>query len=95
MRDIVHDDDVLGGAPRLAGTRIGVIHVFRRYEDGDSPEEIAIDYESLDLADVHHALAYAFDNPDEIRELEAEAREAVERIRTGRPVDPSESAENA
>lgn len=95
MRAIVRDDDVLGGDPRLAGTRIGVIHVYRRYEGGDAPEEIAADYEGVSVADVHHALAYAFDNPEEIRALEAEDRDAVERIRSDRPLDPAESRERA
>ena len=95
MRAIVHDADVLGGAPRLAGTRIGVIHVLRRYEGGEVPEEIAADYDGVSVADVHNALAYAFDGPEEIRELEREARDAVERLRRTRAVDPSETAENA
>lgn len=92
MRGIVHDEAVLGGDPRLEGTRIGVIHVFRRYEAGESPEVIAADYD-VSVADVHNALAYAFDNPEEIRAIEEAAREAVERIRETRPVDPTETTE--
>lgn len=95
MRAIVRDDDVLGGDPRLAGTRVGVLYVYRRYEGGDSPEVIAADYDGVSVADVHHALAYAFDNPEEVRMLEEEDREAVERIRRDRPLDPTESRERA
>lgn len=93
MRAIVRDEDVLGGDPRLAGTRIGVMHLYRRYEAGEVPEEIAADYDGVTVADVHHALAYAFDNPDEIRELAANDREAVERIRAARDLEPTERTE--
>lgn len=88
MRDIVSDDDVLGGAPRLAGTRIGVLHVYRQYQDEASPETIASNYGGVSVADVHNALAFVFDNPDRVRSLERSEREAVERIRAERPVDP-------
>ena len=90
MRQIVSDEDVLGGAPRLEGTRIGVLHIYRQYRADASPEDIAGNYDEVSVADVHNALAYVFDNPDEIRALEAEEREAIDRIRDARPVDPEE-----
>jgi len=90
MRDIVSDDDVLGGDPRLSGTRIAVLHVYRQYQDGVSPEGIASNYDGVSVADVHNALAFVFDNPDRLRSLERADREAVERIREERPVDPEE-----
>lgn len=93
MRAIVRDEAVLGGDPRLDGTRIGVMHVYRRYEAGEVPEEIAADYDGVTVADVHRALAYAFDNPDVIRELAANDREAVERIRAARGLEPTERTE--
>ncbi|HET7323795.1 MAG TPA: DUF433 domain-containing protein [Halococcus sp.] len=95
MRAIVTDADVLGGDPRLDGTRIGVAHIYRRYENGETPEEIAAGYDSVSVADVHVALAYVFDNPEELREIERRARNAVEHIREERPVDPEEFAERA
>lgn len=90
MRSIVTDVDVLGGDPRLDGTRIGVVHVHRRYESGEAPEEIAAGYDGISVADVHAALAYAFDNPTELREVERRSHDAVEHIREERPVDPEE-----
>lgn len=71
MPEIVTTEGVLGGDPRIEGTRIGVHHVYQRYvEAADSPESIA---SSLDIsvADVHAALAYAFTNPEAMREIEA------------------------
>ena len=64
MRAIVTDADVLGGDPRLNGTRIGVAHIHRRYEGGETPEAIAAGYGGVSVADVHAALAYAFDDPE-------------------------------
>jgi len=90
MREIVTDEEVLGGSPRLAGTRIGVIHVYRQYQQRVTPEEIASRYESVSVSDVHAALAYAFDNPDRIQNLEAREQDALERIRSERPGNPED-----
>lgn len=78
MPRIVHTDDVLGGDPRIEGRRIGVHHVYHRYTDGgESAESIATSYD-LSVAEVHAALAYAFDNLDEIREIESRNRAVFE-----------------
>lgn len=67
MTDIVATESVLAGAPRIDGTRIGVHHVAERVLDaGASPADVAADYD-LDLADVHRALTYYYDNLDEMR----------------------------
>ena len=72
MAEIVSTDDVLGGAPRIEGRRIGVHHVAKRVVDtGESPEQVAADY-GLDMADVYRALVYYYDNPEEMRRVQAE-----------------------
>jgi uncharacterized protein (DUF433 family) len=74
MAEIVSTDDVLGGAPRIEGRRIGVHHVVKRVVEADeSPEQVATDYD-LDIADVYRALVYYYDNPDEMRRIQAERR---------------------
>lgn len=74
MADIVSTEEVLGGAPRIEGRRIGVHHVARRIVDaGASPEQVAADYD-LDIADVYRALVYYYDNPEEMRDVQAERR---------------------
>jgi len=74
MSEIVSTDDVLGGAPRIEGRRIGVHHIAKRVIDaGESPEQVAADYD-LDIADVHRALTYYYDNPAEMRQRESERR---------------------
>ena len=69
MTEIVSTEDVLLGAPRIEGTRIGVHHIARRIIDGDEePAVVASDYD-LSLADVHRALTYYYDHPEEMREM--------------------------
>ncbi|PSQ36788.1 hypothetical protein BRD08_04135 [Halobacteriales archaeon SW_10_66_29] len=72
MAEIVSTDDVLGDAPRIEGRRIGVHHVAKQVVDtGESPEQVAADY-GLDIADVYRALVYYYDNPEEMRRVQAE-----------------------
>lgn len=80
MRDIVRTDDVLGGDPRIDGTRVGVIHVKERIDAGDEPAQIAADYD-IELADVFTALAYYYDSPEEMDEIERRREAFVEKIR--------------
>ncbi|WP_135824942.1 DUF433 domain-containing protein [Halorussus ruber] len=74
MSDIISTEDVLSGAPRIEGTRIGVHHVARRVIDGDEePAVVASDYD-LALADVHRALTYYYDHPEEMRQIRSERK---------------------
>src|SRR3954447_6831193 len=60
---------VCGGKACIAGHRIRVMDVVVLHEmRGLCPEEIVYQYPSITLADVHAALAYYFDNPEEIKE---------------------------
>ena len=54
-------------------------------QQGMSPDEIASLYPSITLADIHAALAYYFDHPDEIqRDIEEEQR-FIEEVRQSMP----------
>ena len=78
---ITRDEEVLGGEPRIDGTRTGVRHVAARVVDGRrSPAHVA-DQLDVPLADVYEALAYYYEHLDEMRELEAENETAFERVR--------------
>lgn len=78
MTEIVSTEDVLSGAPRIEGTRIGVHHIARRILDGDEePAVVASDYD-LSLADIHRALTYYYDHPEEMRQIRRERREGLE-----------------
>ena len=92
MADIVSTPDVLGGAPRIEGRRIGVHHVAKRVIDAaEAPEQVAADH-GLDIADVHRALAYYYDYPEEMRAVRAERRTVPDGLRVVRGPDDLESA---
>jgi len=55
-----------GGQPVVGGTRIRVAIILGYYRQGVSVEEIVQQYPSLKPADVHDALAYAYEHLDEI-----------------------------
>jgi uncharacterized protein (DUF433 family) len=65
MAEIVASEDVLGGKPRLEGTRIGVVDVVELLESGYSVDEAA---DQLDVSEgaVRAALEYSDDNQAEI-----------------------------
>lgn len=78
---ITHDDDVLGGEPRIDGTRVGVRHVAARVIDGSqSPAHVA-DQLDLSLSEVYDALSYYYSHVDEIRDLRRENDAAFKRVR--------------
>jgi len=78
---IVRSDDVLGGKPRLEGTRISVLQVAELIVDvGESPETVA-DQLDISLADVHHALAYYYDNIEEMNELRERRADLLDDLR--------------
>jgi uncharacterized protein (DUF433 family) len=90
MDRITSDDDVLGGEPRIDGTRIGVRHVAARVVDSEqSPAHVA-DQLDVSLADVYAALSYYYANIDEIRGFEAENKASFGRVREARETDTEE-----
>jgi uncharacterized protein (DUF433 family) len=63
---IDRDQKVRGGRPKIAGTGLTVSRIVGWYKMGMTPEEIALEYPHLTLAQVHAALAYYHVNRDEI-----------------------------
>jgi uncharacterized protein (DUF433 family) len=57
---------IRGGRPKIAGTGVTVMRVAGWYKQGLTPEEIAVNYGHLTLAQVHAALAYYHANTEEI-----------------------------
>ena len=87
---ITRDENVLGGEPRIDGTRIGVRHVAARVIDGgQSPAHVA-DQLDVSLAAVYESLSYYYDHIEEMRELERENEAAFERVRESslKPKEP-------
>jgi uncharacterized protein (DUF433 family) len=69
MTEIVRTEGVLGGDPRLEGRRITDLPIADLVLDaGRSPAYVA-DQLDITLAEVHTALAYYYEHPDEMEEL--------------------------
>ena len=80
MTDIVRTEDVLGGDPRIEGTRVGVLHVYELVVEGDySPADVA-DQLGVSLADVYTALAYYHEHPETLREVRRHHADAEEQL---------------
>jgi uncharacterized protein (DUF433 family) len=79
--NITRDEEILGGEPRIDGTRIGVRHVAARViEHGKSPAHVA-DQLDVSLSAVYEALSYYYEHIEEIREFERENEAAFDRVR--------------
>jgi uncharacterized protein (DUF433 family) len=55
-------DDVI----RIAGTRVGIETGVGDYQDGASPEEIALRYPTLRLEQIHATITYYLAHPDRV-----------------------------
>ena len=76
---IDREPGVRSGRPKVAGTGVTVMRIAGWYKSGLSPEEIALQYGHLSLAQVHAALAHYHANVEEIEaEMAAEDRVASE-----------------
>lgn len=76
---------VCGGKARIAGHRIRVQDIVIDYEYwGRDPEEIANEL-PITLADVHAALAYYYDNMEEIRNEIREGEAFYEKMKAKTP----------
>lgn len=78
-RNIEKDAARCGGQAVVAGTRIRVATVLACYRQGLTIEEIVQQYTHLKPADVHDALAYAYEHIAEI-EHDLEADEQAESL---------------
>ena len=77
---------VCGGKARIAGHRIRVQDIVIDYEHwGMSPEEIVEQLPSITLADVHAALAYYYDNKEEIRQQIQQGKAFYEEMKAKTP----------
>jgi uncharacterized protein (DUF433 family) len=50
----------------VTGRRVGLHHVVRAYNEGLSPEEIAFEFPSLQLAIVHKIIAYYLEHRQDV-----------------------------
>ena len=79
---IVSTPGVCGGRPRIDGHRITVEDVAIWHERmGMSPDEIVSAYPSVTLSDVHAALAYYYDNREQIDQSILDGQRFVEAMK--------------
>lgn len=78
-----------GGAVRVGTSRVSLDLVVEQYENGMTPEDLIRAYDTLDLADVHAAIAYYLRHRPEVRaylkQREAEAKTLRAQIEAERP----------
>jgi uncharacterized protein (DUF433 family) len=83
-RNIEKIADRCGGRAVVGGTRIRVSLILAWYRQGMTVEQIVEEYPHLRPADVHDALAYAYDHPEEIEtDLVADDEAAVQKVWPG------------
>jgi uncharacterized protein (DUF433 family) len=83
---IVSTPGVCGGRPRIDGHRITVEDVAIWHERmGRSPDEIVSGHPSITLGDVHAALAYYFDNREQIDQAILDGQRFVEEMKAQAP----------
>jgi len=63
---IVKTPDVCGGQPTIDDTRVRVKNIAALLKEGKTPQQMLVEYPSLSLGQVHSAIAYYYDNSDEI-----------------------------
>ena len=77
-RNIEKDASRCGGQAVIVGTRLRVATILTCYRQGMRIEEIVQQYPQIRPADVHDALAYAYDHLDEIEaDLAADNEDVV------------------
>jgi len=78
---IVKTEGVVGGNPRIEGTRIRVVDVVQSYEQLDYQiETIAYEYE-ISVPQTLEALKYYYEHPEEIRDQIKKDKEFVKRVK--------------
>lgn len=98
MTEIVRDEDVRSGQPRIDGTRVTVLDCKRRViDEGEDPHVVAGEYD-VSMAALFTALAYYYEHRDAFEEREAEyaaARSEGEQRTAERLASAGDRAEQA
>jgi uncharacterized protein (DUF433 family) len=78
--------DVRGGKPCIDGTRIAVVDIAIAHTQGIKPEEMLTYFSSrpLTLAEVHAALTYHYDHPEELEDYLRRSEKAIGELEAAR-----------
>ena len=69
------------GVLRVGGTRVTLDTVVTAFQTGATPEEIALRYSSLELADIYAAISYYLQNQAEVDLYLEQRREFAAKVR--------------
>jgi uncharacterized protein (DUF433 family) len=69
------------GVMRVGETRVRLDTVLTAWKQGDSPEQIAENFDALDLAEIYGVISYYLSNRAETDKYLIQNREAGERLR--------------
>jgi len=69
------------GVMRVGSTRVSLDSVIHAFKQGYSPEEIALDFDSLTLGDVYSTINYYLQHKSEIEQYLSERAEQNEQLR--------------
>jgi uncharacterized protein (DUF433 family) len=69
------------GVLRVAGTRVSLDSVVHAFDEGATPEEIAQDFPTLDLAAIYSVVGYYLQNRAEVEEYLAQRGEQREGLK--------------
>ena len=79
---IIKSSDILGGRPRIAGTRVSVQRITAWYKMGLNAEEISERMGNVTLVQVYAALTYYHANREEIEGYIAAEKADYQRLAT-------------
>ena len=74
---------------RLTGHRIGLFHMVKYYNEGYSPEMLAEQFPTLELALIHKVIAFYLENRAEVDVYVANYDAELEQQRAAAPQGPS------
>jgi uncharacterized protein (DUF433 family) len=69
------------GVLRIGGTRVTLETVIHAYLEGATPEEIALRYDALQLADIHATIAYYLRHKSELDQYLESRRDRSQQVR--------------
>lgn len=69
------------GVVRVGNTRVSLDSVVYDYKNGATAEQIAFDYPTLDLADIHAVIAYYLRHLNEVETYLADQQKQVAEVR--------------
>ena len=68
------------GVLRVAGTRVSLDSVVNAFDNGETAEEIAQNFPTLDLKDIYAVIAYYLDNRDEVTQYLSEQHQQAQAL---------------